>query len=125
MEESREVTFDLPWGRLAAKTWGTKPGVANCLLLHGWLDNAGTWDKVAPLLTPSLHLVALDLPGHGHSAHLPPGLHYHDMEHLAAVRAVVTQMSWTRFSLIGHSMGVKNSFNRQITKKQLNFVQAG
>ena len=47
------------------------------------------------------------------------------MEHLAAVRAVVTQMSWTRFSLIGHSMGVKNSFNRQITKKQLNFVQAG
>merc|ERR1719500_64522 len=105
MEESREVTFDLPWGRLAAKNWGTKPGVANCLLLHGWLDNAGTWDKVAPLLTPSLHFVALDLPGHGHSAHLPPGLHYHDMEHLAAVRAVVTQMSWTRFSLIGHSMG--------------------
>ena len=29
--------------------------------------------QVAPLLTPSLHLVALDLPGHGRSAHLPPG----------------------------------------------------
>merc|ERR1719391_148376 len=106
MEGWREVTFDLPWGRLAAKTWGSSPpGVAKCLLLHGWLDNAGTWDKVAPLLTPSLHLVALDLPGHGRSAHLPPGLHYHDMEHLAAIRAVVTQMSWTRFSLLGHSMG--------------------
>ena len=44
------------------------------------------------------------------------GLHYHDMEHLAAVRAVVTQMSWTRFSLIGHSMGVKNYFHRQSQK---------
>merc|ERR1712130_885761 len=105
MEQWTEVKFDLPWGCLAAKTWGSKPGGANCLLLHGWLDNAGTWDKVAPLLSPSLHLVALDLPGHGHSAHLPPGLHYHDMDHLAAIRAVVTQMSWTRFSLIGHSMG--------------------
>jgi len=110
MEQWREVTFDLPWGRLAAKSWGSTAARPHCLLLHGWLDNAGTWDKVATLLTPAFHLVALDLPGHGHSAHLPPGLHYHDMEHLAAIRAVVTKMSWTRFSLIGHSMGVNSNF---------------
>jgi len=105
MEEWREVAFELPWGRLAGKSWASEAGGKRCLLLHGWLDNAGTWDKLAPLLTPSLHLVAMDLPGHGRSAHLPPGLHYHDLEHLAAIRAVVTKMSWTRFTLVGHSMG--------------------
>ena len=93
---------------------------------------------MVPLLNPLLHLVALDLPGHGLSAHLPPGdlkepssnifsssagLHYHDMEHLAAIKAVVTQMAWTRFSIIGHSMGVTHlSWNYL---KQVYFLQAG
>ena len=51
------------------------------------------------------------------------GLHYHDMEHLAAIRAVVTQMAWTRFSIIGHSMGVAHlSWNYL---RQVYFLQAG
>ena len=28
----------------------TFSGDKRCLLLHGWLDNAGTWDKVAVLI---------------------------------------------------------------------------
>ena len=45
------------------------------------------------------------------------------MEHLAAIRAVVTQMAWTRFSIIGHSMGVAHlSWNYL---KQVYFLQAG
>src|SRR5262245_3576676 len=49
--------------RLGALVWGEAP--ARIVLLHGGAQNAHTWDSVA--LALSLPLVALDLPGHGHS----------------------------------------------------------
>ncbi len=49
--------------RLSALVWGgAEPRLA---LLHGGAQNAHTWDTVA--LALGLPLVALDLPGHGHS----------------------------------------------------------
>lgn len=45
--------------------------------LHGWMDNAGTFDRLAPLLSPSIYFVAVELPGHGLSSHLPAGVPYH------------------------------------------------
>ena len=45
------------------------------LALHGWLDNAASFIPLAAAL-PGLDLVAIDLPGHGHSAHMPPGTQY-------------------------------------------------
>ena len=35
------------------------------LLIHGWAQNAHTWDTVA--LALGRPLLAVDLPGHGHS----------------------------------------------------------
>ena len=81
----RDVEVSQPWGSLVARARGPPAGQP-CLLLHGWLDNAGTWSALAPLLPPHLHLVALELPGHGLSDHLPAGLHYHDVDHLSAIR---------------------------------------
>ena len=55
------------------------------MALHGWLDNAGTWDTLAPLLlsaSPHQSLLCLDYPGHGLSSHLPPGQAYHYLEAL-------------------------------------------
>jgi pimeloyl-ACP methyl ester carboxylesterase len=49
--------------RLSALVWGTRPG--NVVLLHGGGQNAHTWDTVA--LALDRPLVAIDLPGHGHS----------------------------------------------------------
>ena len=44
--------------------------------LHGWLDNAASFNRMAPLLMNSLknptELVALDFPGHGLSGHKSP-----------------------------------------------------
>lgn len=48
---------------LSALVWGTTP--AELVLLHGGAQNAHTWDTVA--LALGRPLVAIDLPGHGHS----------------------------------------------------------
>jgi pimeloyl-ACP methyl ester carboxylesterase len=48
---------------VSALVWGTAP--PELVLLHGGAQNAHTWDTVA--LALGRPLVALDLPGHGHS----------------------------------------------------------
>ncbi|HEV2368339.1 MAG TPA: alpha/beta hydrolase, partial [Acidimicrobiales bacterium] len=48
---------------LSALVWGTAP--PELVLLHGGAQNAHTWDTVAMAL--GRPLVAVDLPGHGHS----------------------------------------------------------
>jgi pimeloyl-ACP methyl ester carboxylesterase len=49
--------------RLSALVWGEAP--PELVLLHGGAQNAHTWDTVA--LALDRPLVAIDLPGHGHS----------------------------------------------------------
>ena len=55
--------------------WGGPEGIPT-VGLHGWLDNANTFDRLAPLI-PELNLVALDFAGHGLSNHRAEGVHYH------------------------------------------------
>jgi len=65
--EEVEVASD---GRkLSALVWGEKP--PDIVLLHGGAQNAHTWDTVA--LALDRPLVAIDLPGHGHSDHREDG----------------------------------------------------
>ncbi|HEY8546146.1 MAG TPA: alpha/beta hydrolase [Acidimicrobiales bacterium] len=60
------VWVDVGGGReLSAIVWGDGP--PELVLLHGGAQNAHTWDTVALALRPR-SLVAIDLPGHGHSA---------------------------------------------------------
>jgi pimeloyl-ACP methyl ester carboxylesterase len=58
--ESVEVD---PGRSLSALVWGDSP--PELVLLHGGAQNAHTWDTVA--LALGRPLVAIDLPGHGHS----------------------------------------------------------
>lgn len=59
----REFLEVAPGGRLSALVWGHRP--PELVLLHGGAQNAHTWDSVALLL--GRPLMAIDLPGHGHS----------------------------------------------------------
>src|SRR3546814_16881901 len=52
-----------------------------------------------------VELVAPDLPGHGRSAHLPPGADYSFAGALHSVLDVADALGWERFALLGHSMG--------------------
>jgi len=100
---ARELTLLLPHLRVAARDWGTEGGTP-VLALHGWLDNAATFDRLVPRLD-DLRVVALDLPGHGRSDHLPVGCGHHFVDSVPMVIAVADALGWDRFSLLGHSMG--------------------
>ncbi|HAS30592.1 MAG TPA: alpha/beta hydrolase, partial [Alcanivorax sp.] len=86
---------------LAGLQW---PGEGEPVLaLHGWLDNAASFQ---PLAEPLGHpLVALDFAGHGHSEHRPRHQATHYVDHVRDVLAVADQLGWDRFVLVGHSMG--------------------
>lgn len=88
---------------LAARVYGPPDGVP-VLALHGWLDNAATFDCVASLL-PWARVVALDLPGHGLSVHRPAGATYEMIEWVPEVFRATDALGWTQFHLLGHSMG--------------------
>lgn len=99
----RDIDLELPHLRLAAREWGSEEGEP-ALALHGWLDNAASFDRLAPLL-PALHLVALDLAGHGRSQHRPPAMCHHFVDWVPEIAAAADALGWSEFSLIGHSMG--------------------
>jgi pimeloyl-ACP methyl ester carboxylesterase len=63
------VAVDDSERRLSALRWGTD--APEIVFLHGGAQNAHTWDTVA--LALDRPLVAIDLPGHGHSDHRPDG----------------------------------------------------
>jgi pimeloyl-ACP methyl ester carboxylesterase len=102
---ARALRLRLPTSRLtvAAKAWG-REGELPVLAVHGWLDNAASFDRLAPLL-PGTHLVAFDLPGHGLSQHRPPGVAYHFVDWLADLADVARALGWQRYVLMGHSLG--------------------
>ncbi len=101
--EGREIEIKTAHFRYAAKRWGNDKG-PHVLALHGWLDNAASFDSLAPLL-PELDLVVLDFPGHGYSAHRPLGTKYHLLDYVADVINVADALNWERFILMGHSLG--------------------
>ena len=104
MTAVRELALELPHLRLAAQVWGD-PQLPRLLALHGWLDNAASFDRLAPLLCEHFHIVALDLPGHGRSGHRPPGTWYHYVDYLGDTLAAADALGWTQFGLLGHSLG--------------------
>ncbi len=81
--------------------WGTPSGVPT-VLLHGWLDHAGSWRRIAEQLEG--WCVALDHRGHGGSPRVGPGTTYHFPDYVADLDALVVALGG-RVRLVGHSMG--------------------
>ena len=90
---------------MTGKWWGHQSVTPVLLCLHGFQDNAGTWDTLAPLLPPDISLLAVDFPGHGFSSHIPAGNVYRVLDFVLTVQRIVKHFGWTRVSLMGHSMG--------------------
>lgn len=98
-----ELELPTARGRFAGLRNGNA-GAPPLLALHGWLDNAASFAPMAPFLA-GYDLVALDLPGHGQSFHYPVDAEYSLFSTLLDVLAAADALAWTRFTLLGHSMG--------------------
>ena len=106
----REFVVDTAFGRLTGLRVlrqaqdGRNGRVPRVLALHGWLDNAASFLPLAAQLD-GIELVALDLPGHGASAHLPPAADFTMVSAARAAFAAADALGWERFRLLGHSLG--------------------
>jgi pimeloyl-ACP methyl ester carboxylesterase len=99
----RERRFAVPGLTLAASEWGESGGVP-LLALHGWLDNAASFDLLAPLLAGT-HFVALDLAGHGQSGFRSPDSSYNLWQDVGELLDVADALGWQKLNLLGHSRG--------------------
>ncbi|MDZ4298061.1 MAG: alpha/beta hydrolase [Moraxellaceae bacterium] len=101
------ITFTLPHGRgqIAAKHWFKDQSGMPILAVHGWLDNAATFDRCFPDIKGH-PIYAMDLAGHGLSSHRAAGMRYHNAEFLDDILAVMDVISPTEpIILLGHSLG--------------------
>jgi len=87
-------------GDVSAIVWGV--GAPSVVLLHGGAQNAHTWDTVA--LAVQQPLVAIDLPGHGHSAWREDG-RYGPETNAETLAPVIEQLATTPVVLVGMSLG--------------------
>lgn len=133
--EVEEIYLDLTYGQIRGKWWGSRQR-RPILLVHGWQDNAGSFDTLIPLLPQNLSYLAIDNPGHGFSSWLPKGISsfnpkiqlfpffillifvrlcfqgcgYHCIDLLPILEEIRIKLKWERISLIAHSMGAIASF---------------
>ncbi len=83
--------------------WGS-PEKPHLVLLHGLSGNAWAFAPFARRLQDRLHIIALDVRGHGDSAWASDGA-YQFADQAADLAQFVDQLGLERFSLLGTSMG--------------------
>ncbi|XP_075969517.1 putative serine hydrolase [Anticarsia gemmatalis] len=101
---TKEIQIPVKCGHISAKLWGNSES-RPILALHGWQDNAGTWDPIAPMLAKDRSILAIDFPGHGLSSWIPPGMMYYQWELPRVILYLKQYFQWDKVSILSHSMG--------------------
>lgn len=99
----RDHLLDLNGIEVAVRTWGPEDGIP-VLALHGWLDNAASFERLAPMLD-GCFVVAPDLVGHGRSDHRRHDSGYYLWEHAEDMLAVTDSLGLAQFHVLAHGMG--------------------
>ncbi len=89
--------------QFAVKHWGNPQG-PGVLALHGWLDNAASFDFLAPKLL-DYHWVCPDLAGHGLSDHRSHVGAYGVWQDVVELFALLDDLAWPAAHWLGHSRG--------------------
>jgi pimeloyl-ACP methyl ester carboxylesterase len=95
-----ETTVDTAGRTVSALVWGEHE--PQLVFIHGGAQNAHTWDTVA--LALGVSLVAVDLPGHGHSGWRGDGA-YTPTNLADDVAAVIRELAPNAKAVVGMSLG--------------------
>lgn len=101
---TKEIQIPLKFGHIAGKLWGNS-NERPILALHGWQDNAGTWDPLIPMILKDRPILALDFPGHGFSSWIPPDMQYYQWELPRIILYLKEYFKMEKVSILSHSMG--------------------
>ncbi len=91
--------------KFKAKTWGDPNNNNRILAIHGWLDNANTFNRIAPVLSKNHYIVAIDLAGHGLSNHREANSDYYIWDYAIDILNCLDALKWKKCNLIAHSLG--------------------
>lgn len=98
-----ELSWSVDGLTLSGLAWGPADG-HRVLALHGWLDNALSFQELARHL-PDCRIVSLDLTGHGLSDDRSPDATYQIWDDIPQVIGVLDELGWERCTLLAHSRG--------------------
>ncbi|XP_011158765.2 probable serine hydrolase [Solenopsis invicta] len=101
--EVKEIEISVPWGKVAGKLWGSQDKQP-ILAVHGWQDNAASFDNIAPLIMKHTPVLAIDLPGHGLSSWIPPGFMYNELIYILLIKRIKNHFGWEKVKMLGHSL---------------------
>ncbi|KYM86194.1 putative serine hydrolase [Atta colombica] len=101
--EVKEIEIPVPWGKVAGKLWGSQ-NKQPILALHGWQDNAASFDNIAPFIMKNVPVLAIDLPGHGLSSWLPPGFMYSELIYFLLIKRIKRYFGWEKIKVMAHSL---------------------
>jgi pimeloyl-ACP methyl ester carboxylesterase len=109
-ESFRRVQFDLPDGRMAGIAFGDETRPPDVLFLHATGFNARTYRVMLEPLGARLHVLAVDLRGHGRSTLPAPRFGYDSWNrHRDDVLRLIDKHIGAPVALAGHSMGATTS----------------
>ena len=91
--------------RLRYREWGEPTREQpSLLLLHGFANSLQSFRELAPRLADRHHVVAIDMPGYGHSDK-PVDYDYHNGPQADTIIAAARALGLSRVVYIGHSLG--------------------
>jgi len=81
------------------------------LAVHGWQENANSFDPLMKNFPEDLSVLAVDMPGNGRSSHFPDKTPYHVMEDVSAMRCLMKHFNFkSPVSLLLHSYSIGMGF---------------
>lgn len=94
--------------QLACIEAGPKSSAVSIIFLHGWLDNAASFQSVIEAFharMPDAYLCAIDLPGHGLSPYKSSDNFYTFHDYIYDLHEFISSLSHKKHILVGHSLG--------------------